>query len=269
MTVGVGIKCTDGIVLACDSMATFGRGVPILRYTNKVRVLDHAKLIGPVALLGAGLTTYVDKFLHRASHIGIDLAQRNLRRKLDIVDFCEHVGEPVVSALLKEYGLDRAAFFKAPVVDYQLELLMAGTTTDNELRGYFVHENGVSEPLEQYGTIGSGAAYAELFLRYLIAGPQIDVKQASRLAVYVIKGVGLMDPNVGGTTSVAVITNTKKGEKGEPKLTIGLLPSDKLPKDASQTMENVLGRIGGLIQEVLGGEEHDKDNDQGGHEKVA
>lgn len=36
MTVGIGINCSDGIVLACDSLTTFGRGVPVLRYANKV-----------------------------------------------------------------------------------------------------------------------------------------------------------------------------------------------------------------------------------------
>ena len=137
-----------------------------------------------------------------------------------------------------------------------LFLLLVGAAADNELRGYFIHEHGVSEPLEQYGTIGSGAAYAELFLRYLITGPQIDVKQAARLAVYTIKGVGLMDPNVGGDTNVTIITTGKQGG-----VDINVLPNDKLPGDASATMEDVLKRIGASIKEVvsLGGESNVKD----------
>ena len=40
MTVGIGIKCSDGIVIACDSLATYSRDVPILRYTNKVDIMS-------------------------------------------------------------------------------------------------------------------------------------------------------------------------------------------------------------------------------------
>lgn len=202
------------------------------------------------------MTTYVDKFLDRASRLGIELAARKYRRKLDVVHFCEGVAEPVVSALLKEYGIDRLAFFGAPIVEYGLELLLAGVTTDRELRGYFVHQEGISEPLEQYGTIGSGAAYAELFLRYLLSEPQIEMKHAARLAVYAIKGVELMDPHVGGDTNVAIITATKEG-----KLSINILPNDKLPAKALNTMEDVLGRVAGLVEEeVAKGERSHGDN---------
>ena len=66
MTVGIGIKCSDGIVIACDSLATYSWGVPVLRYTNKVDILKHDKLENEIAVISAGMTTYFDKFRDRA-----------------------------------------------------------------------------------------------------------------------------------------------------------------------------------------------------------
>lgn len=245
MTVGIGIKCTDGMVLACDSMATFGRGVPILRYTNKVHILSHKQLQNPIGIIGAGMVTYFHKFRDRALRGAIDTVAQKQKRKLDVLDFCEGVAEPIVSSLLKDYAIDRAGFFGGPIVEYSLSLILAGLTADNEIRGYFVHPEGVSEPFEYYGTTGSGAAYAELFLRYLLAEPEIDTIQGGKLAIYAVKGVELMDPNVGGQTNVVILTS----QNG--KLQINDFPAEHRPTAAKETMERVLGKLGASIQSLL------------------
>jgi hypothetical protein len=54
MTVGVVIKCAEGIVLSCDSLSTFGRGVSVSKYAKKIHVLDREELAFPVAIVGAG-----------------------------------------------------------------------------------------------------------------------------------------------------------------------------------------------------------------------
>jgi 20S proteasome alpha/beta subunit len=249
MTVGIGIKCSDGIVIACDSLATYSRGVPVLRYTNKVDILKHNNLENEVAVISAGMTTYFDKFRDRACRRAIDEASKRSGGKLDIVDFSEVVCEPIMTALLKEYAIDRAKFLGAPIVDFSLSLIIAGATHDKELRAYFVHTNGVSEPLEQYGTIGSGAAYAELFLRFLLIEPKLSVLRAGELAIYAIKGVELMDPNVGGETNVKLVTLDKN------RLSIKDLPDDNKPKDPRGRMEGVLQNISKGIEELVGKEE--------------
>jgi len=38
--IGIGIKCSDGMVLACDSLTTFSRRVPVRRYSDKVHILE-------------------------------------------------------------------------------------------------------------------------------------------------------------------------------------------------------------------------------------
>jgi 20S proteasome alpha/beta subunit len=44
MTVGVVIKCSEGIVLACDSLSTFGRGVSVSKYQKKIHIVERNEL---------------------------------------------------------------------------------------------------------------------------------------------------------------------------------------------------------------------------------
>ena len=63
MTVGVVIKCNEGIVLACDSLATFGRGVSISKYQKKIHTLDREEFVLPVSLIGAGAALSINSFI--------------------------------------------------------------------------------------------------------------------------------------------------------------------------------------------------------------
>lgn len=246
MTVGIGIKCSDGIVLACDSLETLGRGVPVKRYSNKVQILRHDKLKNPVAIVSAGMTAYFDKFWYRARRTAIEAAFNQQKRELDIVDFSEKVCEVIMTALLKEYAIDRAKFLGIPLTEFSLSLIVAGTTTyENDLRTYLVYADGISEPIEHYGTIGSGAAYAELFLRFLLTEPDIKVARAAELAIYAVKGVELMDPNVGGDTNIRIMT-LKNG-----KLAIKDLPKKQRPRQPAQKMEKVLQHLGKGIEQLV------------------
>ena len=245
MTVGISIKCSDGMVLACDSLTTFGRGVPVLRNNNKVEVFAHDKLEDQIAMIYAGMTAYFDKFRDRACRSAIPLASDQSKRKLDIIDFGQNVCEPVMTALLKEYTIDRMKFLGVPMTEFSLSLILAGLTHENELRSYFISSNALSEPIERYGTIGSGAAYAELFLRFLLAESEVTMSRAAELAIFAIKGVELMDPNVGGETNVKTLTLK------ENELLIKDFPKNKRPKDPRKEMEQVLQHLSKGIEELV------------------
>jgi 20S proteasome alpha/beta subunit len=73
---------------------------------------------------------------------------------------------------------------------------------------YILHKDGIAEPMKDYATIGSGAAYAE-FLLEKYYNESINVDQAVKLTIYVISEVEKMDPNVGG--SIDIIKITEKG----------------------------------------------------------
>lgn len=258
MTVGIGIVCSDGIVLACDSLTTFRRGVPVLRYNNKVDIFEHDKLENDIAVISAGMTTYFDKFRDRACRESIEAAFSRTEQQLDIVDFSQAVCEPIMTALLKEYAIDRTKFLGVPIVEFSLSLIIAGVTRDKELRAYFVHSDGVSEPIEHYGTIGSGAAYAELFLRFLLAEPEISVARGGELAIYAIKGVELMDPNVGGDANVKIVTLKK-----DKSLSIADLSKKNIPDTPREKMQQVLQDISKHIEQLVAGkgESHVSGND--------
>lgn len=245
LTVGIGIQATDGFVLACDSLSTMGRGSPVLRYTNKVNLIQHQQLLHPIGVTAAGYVAYFDKFKSRAIRDGITNISNRLGRKLDIVDFCEQVCEPLVTALLKEYQIDRNAFVGAPLYEFSLAMIVAGATRDGELRAYTVYPDGTTDPVEQYGTIGSGAAYAELFLRYLLTEERVDSTRAGRLSIYAVKGVELIDPNVGGEPSVKVI------KMSSDRLNIQDFPQSQKPPRPKERMEEVLRGIGRDLEKLL------------------
>jgi len=247
MTVALAVKCSDGIVLACDSLATFARGVPVAKYGNKAHTIDHELLLQPVAVAGAGTMAFIDKFVDRSERVLSGWKKDGkVTTKLDIVDYVERVGETVGSILFKEYVIDRYKFFGTEISNFSLSLIATGATKNGDLRAYFIHQTGLAEAISDYGTIGSGAAYAELFLKNLIQDPSgVTVDEAAPLAVYAIKGVEIMDPYVGGDTGV-ILLRMKDG-----KLRIEKLPQNKIPKNAYQRMEDVLKKMGNDMRGVI------------------
>jgi len=239
VTVGVVVRCKDGMVLGSDSLATFTRGVPVARHTNKVYVIEHEDLHHPVGLIGAGMTAFIDKFVDRVKREGISVAAKEKKKKLDIVDFSDNVCETIVSILLKEYVFDKNKFFGAPLADYSLSMIVAGSTFDGELRAYHIHGDGIAESIDGYGTTGSGAAYAELFLHGFIPEPgRVTVDEAVKLTTYTVKGVEIMDPNVGGNTQICVL------KFQDDKLVVTVLENSKIPQSgAKDKMEDILRKI--------------------------
>lgn len=217
MTVGVAIKCSEGIVLACDSLSTFGRGVSVSKYHKKITIIDREELAYPVAILGSGSTAYVDKFLYRLNRGGLENARMRYGRPMDVIDFAEGVCENLVTILFKEYELDRRKFLEAPVAHFNLMLIFAGRTHNGNLRAFIAYHDGLTENIADYGTIGSGAAYAELFLRDLgFIDEEIGLIDAAGLAVYAVQGAAIMDPDVGGDVNVLMLKLDEHGIIIEP-----------------------------------------------------
>jgi 20S proteasome alpha/beta subunit len=134
----------------------------------------------------------------------------------------------------------------AGISDYSLSILVAGATDDKELRAYHIHSIGLAESIEGYGTTGSGAVYAELFLHGFIPEPsKRSTADAVRLVSFAIKGVEIMDPHVGGDTRVCTMQMIKD------KLTIVPISSNDLPAEAKEKMEGVLRKIGTDMRELV------------------
>lgn len=249
MTVGVVIHCKEGIVMASDSLATFSRGVPVTRNTNKLHVIRHSDLLHPVALVGAGKGAFIDKFVDRARRDGISHASKVIQSRLDIVDFVECVGESICSNLFKEYMIERSQFFGGRFTEYDLSLIVAGATRDGEMRCYHIHSPGLAESIQGYGTIGSGAAYAELFLHGFLPEPDtVRIDDAVELACYTIKGAEIMDPHVGGDTKLCKLVMS--GDQ----LIADYVHQKSVPQSAKDKMEMVLKSIGDKLKEIVSDE---------------
>ena len=59
--------------------------------------------------------------------------------------------------------------------------------------------------MDDFSAIGSGAAYAELFLRYLLP-PQRRLENVIQPVCYTIRLVGTIDPFVGGKINLVSVT---------------------------------------------------------------
>ena len=246
MTVAVAIQCEDGIVLAADSLATFSRGAPVTRKKNKLHIIRDDKLRHPIALAGAGASAFLDKFIDRARREYITHVFAQLNRQLDIVDFVEKVGESICADLFKEYMIDRTKFFEDRYVDYDLALIVAGATRDGEMKCYHIHTPGLAESIEAYGTVGSGAAYAELFLHGILSEPdEVRVDEAVKLACYAVKGVEIMDHNVGGEVKVCKLVMS--GDQ----LVAEYVHQRSIPQSLKEKMEQVLRSMGENIREIV------------------
>jgi 20S proteasome alpha/beta subunit len=81
MTVGIAIKCSDGLVVSSDSKATFGRGVLVSKSVAKIHEIKHEGLEFPVVVMGAGMTAFVDKFLDRTRRDAISKACEKLQSR--------------------------------------------------------------------------------------------------------------------------------------------------------------------------------------------
>jgi 20S proteasome alpha/beta subunit len=267
MTVGIAIKCVDGLIVASDSLSTFGRGAPVSKSVAKIHSIEHVDLENPVVVLGAGGTAFVDKFLDRIRRNGIANAAFELKRKLDVVDFAERVCEITVTTLFKEYAIERREFLGIPS-DYSIGLIVAGITRDGELRAFHIHPDGLSENIPDYGTVGSGAAYAELFLREIVddKGVTTTVKDAQNLAVYSVKGAELMDPNVGGKAHLTVLkVERNKAKDGtaagpdpadavSPKYVLKIetiIESDEADEAAKHRIREILKEMGKKMRTLI------------------
>ncbi len=247
MTVGIAIVCRDGIIVACDSLSIFSRGVPVARNTNKVHVFEHEALAHPVAMIGAGTSTYMAKFVDRSDKMLSTMLKEEDAAPYDIDEYAGRVCETIAAYMFKEYVLDRNEFYGTDVHGFNFSLIVAGCTSEGRLRAYFVRDTGVSEAIDDCGTIGSGAAYAELFLRQLIPEfARFSTDDAACLAAYTIKGVEIMDPYVGGSTKIKVLS-VKDG-----KLRIKPFAKGKMPRSARKKMEAVLGGMAGDMRSLVG-----------------
>lgn len=204
MTIIVGLKCVDGVVVGSDSQQEFGRGVAVKRlHRGKIYTINNR-----FTFAGAGTLAHIEKAVD-AINIGLSAAKKrkggvNLSED-EIVD----VMEKSITACYKEYNIDRAKFLGDPrEKDFFTPILIGGCLSKvgekNKACLFIVHKEGVVEKISDYATAGSGAAYAELLLKNYYY-EKMTIKEGISVIVHTIGEVKDIDPNCGGITKVTIV----------------------------------------------------------------
>lgn len=210
MTINIGIKCIDGIVIASDSQVGFGRGVEVKRVNaNKIYSWDRRFALAGSGIL-AQIQTVVDNV--RAAIAQREASQRSLLNK----DECEDTIERVMWALHARYNIQRSQAIGADEREFFNPICVfaarnTGEAGNDALCLYIIHANGIVEPVDDYATSGSGAAYAELLLKNLYSD-NMNVQDAMKIATYVVNEVKEIDPNCGGPTKIGILTQQDYNE---------------------------------------------------------
>ena len=204
MTLCIAVKCKDGVLLACDSKTVYGRGVPIPRETNKIYILDlDGAINNKVAMMGAGTIAFIDKFIRMFRSGDIKKAANDVgKESLKLSEIINKVAEPIASVICDEYIKERKIIKEPP-----FDIIIGGFEEEDEPEVFTLYGDGLAEPIHDFGSIGSGAAYAELFLRYLLPpSDEREIRSIIESVCYVIRLVETIDPHVGGKINLAKIT---------------------------------------------------------------
>jgi hypothetical protein len=179
---------------------------------------------GYALLSGAGTGAFVT----RASEILTEKCKNNVcRTPREFANMCEDV----ITEIFKRYVVDKSKALgmtktKIPKesngsTQWQegeieppgiviLSGIQCGDTKTPEWCLYTIHPNGIAEKSDKYDAIGSGSAIAEYLLARLCAA-ELNLEQATKVAVYVIEEVKKIDPFCGGPTQV--VSLSKNGVK--------------------------------------------------------
>lgn len=215
MTIVLGIKCADGLVIACDSQVQFGRGLGVKRLNaNKIYEIKNR-----FAMAGSGVVAHIEKVVESITAVLKEEARKKgtFLSEVECVDILERC----LATLHKHYNIDRSGFLGVDEKEFFNPcFIFGGILEDEQGKNYcmsIIWHEGIVEPVSDYGTIGSGAAYAELIMKsYYVPG--MTVNAGIQLASYVVDEVVGVDPSCGGPTKLASLTSEGFKEIGESQL---------------------------------------------------
>lgn len=206
MTIIIGIRCADGVVVATDSQAEFSRGVDVKRLNmNKITTLEDRYIFA-----GAGVHAHIRTLIENVTFF-IQNQESQQRSQLNR-DEAEKVAEQALWALVKHYHIDRSAVLGVADIEFftPIVIFSGGNIVDKSV-DYYIYflygQDGTVEPIDDYGASGSGAAYAELLLKRLYS-EDMTVEEGIKVGIYVTEEVKAIDPHCGGDIQIAVQKTT-------------------------------------------------------------
>lgn len=189
MTLVIGAKCADGIVLGTDRKVMRG---PEPSYDNKI--VERSNVIFGIA----GVTGIRDDLL--------DLLESEMERSKGFGSLYEVkiVTEDIVSELYKRYR-ERIG------EESEIDVLMGGLRNliSGEARLYHISGVGYGETESSLCMLGSGRPPAASIAKFII-DPSLSVEQNAPRIAFIIGWIReKVDSNVGGTPQVAMIKDSE------------------------------------------------------------
>ncbi len=240
MTLCIAVKCKDGVLLACDSKIVYGRGVPISRETNKIHILEvDGAIKGKIAIMGAGIIAFIDKFIRMFSSGDIKKSANDVGKEtLKLSEIINKVAEPIASVIYEEYVKERKVIKESP-----FDMIIGGFEADDMPEVFTLYGDGLAEPIHDFGSIGSGSAYAELFLKYLLpTSEERKIEEVIEPVCYVIRLVETIDPYVGGKINLAKITSSGIIDISNSAVSLPKDIAERALKSAMNQLKEILNR---------------------------
>lgn len=226
MTLIIGIRCRDGVVIGSDRKVIRGGEA---EYSNKVFVINN------VALAVEGLTGIRDDFLYL---LNIELERR---RGVDSLYEMRVIAEDIVASLAERYR--ERIREESPI-----GVLMAGREqlTQGRAMLYYIHGVGYGESVEMLCS-GHGGPYATTLAKFLL-DKNLDCNENARRVAFIISWVAEdVDITVGGDPEVAIVLDSTT-PTGEPVKFLdqeAVNQMKELARKAKADLPNILlGRAG-------------------------
>jgi 20S proteasome alpha/beta subunit len=213
-TIIIGIRCPDGIVIASDSQVTG----PVTKQTDYQKLREMPVGSNGVAVAGgAGATAFIThalEFLERS-------LRRGAKNPRDIGDCAvrayTEVWKRYIAQCLDEYGLRKVPLDPVEISRYrkliteskEFDLLVGARLGTGSQFGLYLASEGIADPVEGYGAIGTGSDIALYILKRYWPSPSRfgdRLEHYQRLALYTIDEVKEVAEGCGGPTHVWTIT---------------------------------------------------------------
>ena len=192
MTLVVALVCKDGVVIASDSLTSYGLA-PLKRPTGpKLHVLGKNIVMGSAGTLGP--IQEITERLEDVVHKGSEASARGIR-----ADARNAVFEVTKDHLSRVRALNEDVHpEQVPSAEIVLVSANGGPFICH------VHPDGYCEQEPQYCAIGSSLYYAELILRDRYQ-PDLSVEDGKLVALWTIKEASEVDTFVGGGVQIKVV----------------------------------------------------------------
>ncbi|MDN5846695.1 MAG: hypothetical protein L0H53_10530, partial [Candidatus Nitrosocosmicus sp.] len=205
MTTVIGIKCTDGIIIASDSQATS----PSMKNMEESKIF---KISDSICIGASGDIRHIKILVEKLKKDIGELVYNNESQIRDCIY------ESLLS-LHKFYNVDRSfrLGYKETKLFFQPSALLAVKIPDMTFCLYYIGSDLWLDVIDNYQTIGSGSILANLVLTQQSRIPKLNnekfsdrmVEQNIWTSIITINEVKAIEPKTGGDTKI--ITITKEG----------------------------------------------------------